>query len=72
MIIPISNGRGASPIYFPTPVHNNSVSLQQSNTNTQSNEPTLGAWIMLGAGIILCVAIIVYFSKLFNDFGGEE
>lgn len=72
MIIPISNGRGVTPIYFPTPAHNNSVSLQQGSTNTQSNEPTLATWVMLGAGIILVIAIVVYFSKLLNDFGGKE
>lgn len=74
MIIPINNGRMTTPIYIPQPVvPSNSGMSQQSNTNMQNNEPTLGTWIVLGVVLIFCIAITVYFVKLLKDFlGGKE
>ena len=73
MIIPINNGRTITPIYIPQPVvTTNSGVLQQSNTNTQNNEPTLATWIVMGVGLIFCIAVTVYFIKLLKYFGGDE
>lgn len=73
MIIPINNGRTITPIYIPPVVTTNSSMLQQSNTNTQNNELTLGAWIALGVVVIFLIAVVVYLIKLLKDFfGGEE
>lgn len=73
MIIPINNGRTITPIYIPTVVTTNSGVLEQSNTNTQNNEPTLGTWIALGVVVILLIVCVVYFIKLLKEFfGGEE
>lgn len=74
MIIPISNGRTITPVYFPQPVvSTNSGVLQQSNTNTQNNAPTLVTWVVLGVVLIFLIASVVYFIKLLKDFfGGEE
>lgn len=73
MIIPINNGRTITPIYIPPVVTTNSGVLEQSNTNTQNNEPTLGAWIALGVFLIFLVAVVVWLIKLLNElFGGEE
>lgn len=71
MIIPISNGRSITPIYIPPVVRTNPSVLQQSNT--QNNEPTLGAWIVLGVVLFFVIAVVAYFIKLLKDnFGGEE
>ena len=74
MIIPISNGRAITPIYIPQPVvTTNSGVLEQSNTNAQNNEPTLGAWIVLGVVLFFLIAVVACFIKLLKDiFGGEE
>lgn len=74
MIIPINNGQSITPIYIPQPVvTTNSGVLEQSNTNTQNNEPTLGVWIALGVVLIFLIAFVVYFIKLLKDIlGGEE
>ena len=73
MIIPINNGRTTTPIYIPQPVvSTNSGVLQQSNTNTQNNEPTLATWIVLGVVLIFLITFVVYFIKLLKYFGGEE
>ena len=73
MIIPINNGRTITPIYIPQPVvSTNSGVLQQSNTNTQNNEPTLATWIVLGVVLIFLITFVVYFIKLLKYFGGEE
>ena len=72
MIIPINNGRTITPIYIPPVVTTNSGVLQQSNTNTHNNEPTLGTWIVLGIVFIFLIAVVVYFIKLLNFFGGED
>lgn len=74
MIIPVNNGRTITPIYIPQPVvTTNSGVLEQSNTNTQNNEPTLVSWIVLGIFSIFIIVFVVYFIKLLKDlFGGEE
>ena len=73
MIIPINNGRTITPIYIPPVVTTNPGVLQQSNANTQNNEPTLATWIVLGVVLIFCIAVTVYFIKLLKHFfGGEE
>lgn len=73
MIIPINNGRTITPIYIPQPVvTSNSGVLQQSNTNTQNNEPTLATWIVAGVVFIFLIAFIMYFIKLLKHFGGKE
>ena len=74
MIVPMSNGRTITPFYIPQPVTPvNSGVLEQSYTNTQNNEPTLGDWIVSGVIIIFLIAVVVYFIKLLKDFfGGEE
>lgn len=73
MIIPINNGRTITPIYIPPVVTSNTGVLQQSNTNTQNNEPTLGTWIVLGVVLIFFIATVVYFIKLLKySLGGEK
>ncbi len=73
MIIPISNGRSIIPIYTPQPVVTTNSVLQQSNTNTQNNEPTLVSWFVGGVVLIFLIAFVIYFVKLLKDFfGGEE
>lgn len=74
MIVPISNGRTITPIYFPQPVGStNSGVLEQSNVDTQNNEPTLAAWIVLGVVLIFLVISVSYLIKLLKEFfGGEE
>ena len=73
MIIPINNGRSITPIYIPPVVRTNSGVLQQSNTNTQNNEPTLGAWIVLGVFLIFIIALVAYFIGLIKVlFGGKK
>lgn len=74
MIVPINNGRSITPIYIPQPVvTTNSGVLEQSDTNTQNNEPTLAGWIALGLFLIFIIVIVVYFIGLLKDFfGGEE
>ena len=64
MIIPINNGRTITPIYIPV-VTTNSSGLEQSNTNMQNNEPSLGTWIVLGVLLIFCIATTVYIIKIF-------
>lgn len=69
MIIPMNNGRAITPIYIPQPVvSTNSGVLQQSNTNTQNNEPTLATWIVLGVVLIFLFAVVVCFIKLLKYF----
>lgn len=74
MIIPISNGRTVTPFYISQPVTSaNSGVLEQSYTNVQNDEPTLGAWIALGVVAIFLIVVVVYSIKLLKDFfGGEE
>lgn len=72
MIVPINNGRSITPIYIPQPVHTNTGTLQQSDTGTQSSEPTIWAWVMLGAVVIFIIAVAVIFIKLLKDLGGKE
>ena len=74
MIIPINNGKTITPIYIPQPVTTTNPNvLQQSNTNTQNNEPTLATWIVLGVVLIFLIAFVVYFIKLLKDFfGGDD
>lgn len=72
MIIPINNGRTITPIYIPTVVTTNSGVLEQGNTNTQNNEPTLGTWIVLGLVLIFLITVVVYFIKLLKDLGVKE
>ena len=72
MIIPINNGRTITPIYIPQPVHTNTGILQQSDTGTQSREPTVWDWVILGVVAILIIAVAVIFIKLLKDLGGEE
>lgn len=74
MIVPINNGRTITPIYFPQPVRPaNSGVLEQNYTNTQSSEPTLGTWIVMGVFVIFLIAVAVYFIKLLKYFfGGGE
>ena len=74
MIIPINNGNTITPIYIPEPViTTNSGVIEQSNTNTQNNEPTLSTWIVLAVNLFFIIAVILYFIKLLKDFfGGEE
>jgi hypothetical protein len=74
MIIPINNGESITPIYIPQPVvTTNSGVLEQSNTNIQNNEPTLGDWIVLGVVLIFLIVFVMYFIKLLKVlFGGEE
>lgn len=70
MIVPINNGRTITPIYFPQPVTStNPGVLEQSNTNTQDNEPTLGTWIVAGVFVIFIIVFFVtYFIKLLKDY----
>ena len=73
MIIPINNGRTIIPIYIPPVVTTNSGVLDQSNTNTQNNEPTLVSWIVLGVVLISLIVIVVKIIKLLKGiFGGKE
>ena len=72
MIVPINNGRSITPIYIPQPVPTNTGVLQQSDTGTQSSEPTIWAWVILGAVVIFIVAVAVIFIKLLKDLGGKE
>lgn len=72
MIIPINNGRTITPIYIPTVGTTNSSVLEQSNTNTQNNEPTLGTWIVLGVFLIFCIAATVYIIKVLKDMFGDK
>lgn len=72
MIVPISNGRTITPIYFPQPVvSTNSGVLQQSN-NAQNSEPTLATWIVLGVVLIFLIIFVAYFVKLLKDFFGDK
>ena len=73
MIIPINNGKTITPIYIPQPVvTNNSGVLEQSYTNSQISEPTLGTWIAGGIVIIFLIAFVVYIIKLSKYFLGVE
>lgn len=74
MIVPINNGRSITPIYIPQPVPSNTDTgvLQQSSTGTQSSEPTIWAWVMLGTIVIFIIAVAVIFIKLLKDLGGKE
>lgn len=72
MIVPINNGRTITPIYIPQPVPTNTGVLQQSGAGTQSSEPTIWAWAILGAVVIFVVAVVVIFIKLLKDLGGKE
>ena len=73
MIIPINNGNSITPLYIPTEVTTNSGVSQQSNTNTQNNEPTLVSWIVLGVVLIFLIILVTYIVKLLKYiFGGEE
>ena len=72
MIVPINNGRSIMPIYIPQPVHTNTGTLQQSDIGTQSSEPTIWDWVILGTVVIFIVAVAVIFIKLLKDLGGEE
>ena len=73
MIIPISNGRTLTLIYIPQPtVTTNSSVLEQSNTNTQNNEPTLEAWLVFGVVVVFIIVFVTYFIKLLKDFGDEK
>lgn len=73
MIIPIYNGRAITPVYISQTLTNKSSVSQQSNTDTQNNEPTLGSWISLGVFLICLIAFVAYFIKLLKDcFGGKE
>ena len=69
MIIPINNGRSITPIYIPQPVVTSTTGeLQQSNTTTQNNDPTLEAWIVLGVFLISIIAVVICFIKLLKYF----
>lgn len=74
MIIPINNGKTNTPIYIPDPVvTTNSSALEQSNTNSQSNEPTLVSWIVFGVFLLFIIGFTIYAIKwLKYYFGGEE
>lgn len=72
MIVPINSGRTITPIFIPQPVSTHSGVLEQSSTSTQSSEPTVWAWIVLGVAIVLLIVIIVYVCILLKHLGGDE
>ena len=73
MIIPINNGRTITSIYIPPVVRTNSGALQQNNTTTQNNGPTLATWIVSWVFLIFLIAVAVFFIKLLKElFGGED
>ena len=72
MIVPINNGRTTTLIYTPTVLPSNSGTLQQSNTNTQNNEPTLVSWIVAGTFLILFIIFVVCSIKLLKYFLEDE
>lgn len=73
MIVPISNGRTITPIYFPQPVVSTNSGVLQQGNNTQNSEPTTTTWIALGVVLVFLIISVVYLIKLLKDFfGGEE
>lgn len=74
MIVPISNGRAVTPIYFPQPVKSfNYYDVPQHSEYTNSTPtPTPITWICLGVILIFITISVAYFIKLIKDLLEDE